>query len=118
MKSTIINLLIVEDNPFIGEKIFSAAKEVKSIKAIQLTKSLQEAVSFLNNTRFNFLILDLKLPDGNGVELLKLLKGKETKVFVFSISTELKQACLKHGAFAFFDKAKDFDKLIEALKNI
>jgi DNA-binding NarL/FixJ family response regulator len=62
----------------------------------------------------------LKLPDGNGIQLLKLLKDKkiETKVFVFSISTELKRVCLKYGAFAFFDKAKGFDELIAALKNV
>jgi response regulator of citrate/malate metabolism len=63
-------------------------------------------------------ILDLNLPNGNGIELLKWIKEKkaETKVFVFSASIELKQICLKYGAFAFFDKAKDFDELIKALK--
>jgi len=118
LKSTLNSLLIVEDNPFIGAKIFNAANEISSIKDIQLTESLQEAISFLNDTNFELVILDLRLPDGNGIELLKWLKEKqtETKVFVFSISTELKRICLKYGAFAFFDKAKDFDELIEAIK--
>jgi len=119
LKSTIINLLIVEDNPFIGEKIFNAAKEVRNIRNIQLTESLQEAISFLTDTDVELMILDLRFPDGNGIELLKWLNEKQikTKVFVFSISTELKQTCLKYGAFSFFDKATDFDKLIEAIKN-
>jgi len=119
LRPTLNNLLIVEDNPFIGKKIFKAAIEL-SIEDIRLTESLQEAISFLNDTNFEFVVLDLRLPDGNGVELLKWLKEKkiETKVFVFSISTELKQICLKYGAFAFFDKAKDFDELIEAIKKV
>jgi response regulator of citrate/malate metabolism len=118
MNSILNNLLIVEDNPFIGEKIFRATKELSSMKDICLTESLQEAISFLNDKNFELIILDLRLPDGNGLELLKLLKEKQTdtKVFVFSISTELKQICLKYGAFAFFDKANEFDKLIEAVK--
>ena len=64
------------------------------------------------------IILDLNLPDGNGIELLKWVKEKqiETKVYVFSTSIELKLLCLKYGTFAFFDKAKDFNKLIETLK--
>ncbi len=120
MKSILNNLLIVEDNPFIGKKIFNAAKEVSGIEHIYITESLQEATSFLNETNFKLVILDLNLPDGNGIELLKWLKEKkiESKVFVFSASTELKKICLKYGAFAFFDKASDFDELIEALKKV
>lgn len=119
MKSNLKNLLIVEDNPFIGKSIVNMAKEVSSIGVIRLINSLQEAISVLDKTNFDLIILDLKLPDGNGIELLKWLKEKEiqTKVFVFSISTELKKTSLKYGAYAFFDKAQDSDKLIEALKN-
>ena len=120
LKSILNNLLIVDDNPFIGKKIFNAAKEVSGIEHIYITESLQEATSFLNETNFKLVILDLNLPDGNGIELLKWLKEKkiESKVFVFSASTELKKICLKYGAFAFFDKASDFDELIEALKKV
>lgn len=118
LKSKLNNLLIVEDSPFIGQKIFNATKDLSTIENIRVTESLQEAISFFDNTNFHLVILDLRLPDGNGIELLKWLKEKpiETKVFVFSISTELKRICLKYGAHAFFDKAKDFDKLIEAIK--
>ena len=109
----------MEDNPFVGECIVSAAKEISSIKDICLAESLQEAISFFDNTSFNIVILDLKLPDGHGIELLKILKEKQiaTKVFIFSVSTELKKFSLKYGAHAFYDKATDFDELIEAIKN-
>jgi response regulator of citrate/malate metabolism len=120
LNQTLNNLLIVEDNPFIGETIFNTVKELTSIRDIRLTASLQGAFSFMNKTNFKLIILDLKLPDGNGIELLKKIKEEqiETKVLVFSISTELKQISLNYGAFAFFDKAKDFDKLIEAVQNV
>ena len=119
MKSTLNNLLIVEDNSFIGDLVVSATEEISGIGDIRLTKSLQEAISLCDDTNFELVILDLKLPDGHGIELLKILKGKktDTKVFIFSASTELKSFCFKYGAFAFFDKAKDFDELIEAIKN-
>jgi response regulator of citrate/malate metabolism len=120
LKSNLNNLLIVEDNFFIGDNIFSAAKGVSSIGGIRLTETLQEAITVFNESNFEIVILDLKLPDGNGIELLRMINEKklDTKVFVFSISTELKKTCLKYGAFAFFDKAKDFDELIEAIKTV
>ncbi|TXD45866.1 response regulator [Polaribacter sp. IC073] len=118
LKPSFYNLLIVEDNLLIGEKIVKAAKEVSAIKEIRLTASLQDAISFLNETKVEIVTLDLSLPDGNGIELLKWFKENkiETKVFVFSTSKELKQICLRYGASAFFDKAKDFDELIETIK--
>jgi response regulator of citrate/malate metabolism len=67
LNSTLNNLLIVEDNPFIGKGIFNAAKELSGIEQIHLTESLQEAISFLNETNFELVILDLNLPDGNGI---------------------------------------------------
>ena len=120
LNQTLNNLLIVEDNLFIGEAIFNSVKELAIIRDIRLTASLQEALSLMSNTNFKLIILDLKLPDGNGIELLKKIKEEqiETKVLVFSISTELKQISLNYGAFAFFDKAKDFDRLLEAVQNV
>lgn len=118
LDSTLTDLLIVEDNPFIGESIVNATKEYSGIGALHLTETLQEAISFLNVTNFGVIVLDLNLPDGSGLELLKIIKEKKikTKVFVFSVNTELKNICLRYGASAFFDKANDFDKLIETIK--
>ena len=94
------------------------AKELEEIGDVCLKKSLQQAISMLTESKFELIILDLKLPDGNGIELLKWINKNnfDTKVFVFSISTELKKTALKYGASAFFDKSKDTDELIEALK--
>ena len=80
---------------------------------------MEGATSFFKKTNFEFVVLDLSLPDGNGLELLKWFEEKKirTKVFVFSASIELKRICLRYGASAFYDKAQDFDDLIEALKN-
>ncbi len=113
-------MLVVEDNLFIGENIVHAAKEVSGIKEVYLTEFLQEAISTLSTVNFKLVVLDLSLPDGNGIELLKWINEQQikTKVLVFSTGIELKQICLKYGAFAFFDKSKDFDKLIDTLKTL
>lgn len=119
MEPILNNILIVEDNAFIGKSIFNAVKNVKGIGDVCLTETIEEALSFVNKSNFELVILDLNLPDGNGLEVLKKLKEKqiETKIFIFSTSIELKRICLKHGALAFFDKATDFDKLIQTIKN-
>ena len=98
----------------------NATKNICGFKNIYLTESLQEAISILNKCKIKLLILDLKLKDGSGLEILKMLKEKQIKVdvFIFSISKELSTTCFKYGAKAFYDKAKDFDKLIDAIKGL
>tara|TARA_R110002072_G_scaffold208805_1_gene366249 strand:+ start:12443 stop:12814 length:372 start_codon:yes stop_codon:yes gene_type:complete len=113
------NVLIVEDHPLIGKSIVDAINTISNVKSLQLTTSLHEAISLLSINDFNLIVLDLSLPDGNGLELLKLLKERKEKkkVLVFSTNTDLKNVCLRYGAYAFFDKANDFDALIETIKN-
>ncbi|QTE23999.1 response regulator [Polaribacter cellanae] len=120
MKFKLNNLLVIEDNPYIGKEIVNATKKVTRIKNIRLTKTLQEAISFINDNDFDLVTLDLSLPDGNGIELLKWFTEKniKKKVFVFSTSTELKRTCLRYGALAFFDKSTGFDELIENIKRL
>lgn len=118
MKTVSKDMLVVEDHAYIRESILKATKGFNDIRDIKLSSTLHEAYTFLNNANFDLIILDLSLPDGNGLDLLKMINEKKikTKVFVFSMSTNLKRSCLKNGATAFFDKASDFDVLIEAIK--
>ncbi|GAB7256949.1 response regulator [Polaribacter sp. OB-PA-B3] len=111
-------MLIVEDNPLIGEKILKASKNIHPLKNIKLTATLKEAISFLEKNNVDIITLDLSLPDGNGIELLKWFKEKNNlpKVYVFSTSKELKRTCLRYGALGFFDKSTDFDNLIKTIE--
>lgn len=119
MEKSANNVLVVEDHPLIGKIIVDAINTINSVNSLQLTTSLHQAISLIDVNDFNLIILDLSLPDGNGLELLKLLKERNVKkkVLVFSTNTDLKNVCLRYGAYAFFDKANDFDELIETIKN-
>ncbi|MGY8910426.1 MAG: response regulator [Flavobacteriales bacterium] len=120
MTTNKINLLLIEDDFLIGERLYNTAKDLQNINKINLSVNLEEAKTMLMLTDYDFIVLDLNLPDGNGIELLKWLKEKKkpVKVFIFSINIELKRICLKNGAEAFFDKSQDFDALIDTLKKL
>lgn len=109
------NLLLIEDDFHIGEKLYNTAKDLEVINSVQLSSNLKDGMAKLIEKDYDLIILDLSLPDGNGIELLRWLKEKkiEVEVFVFSMNIELKKICLKNGAKKFFDKSKDFDLLIE-----
>ncbi|APZ47817.1 response regulator [Polaribacter reichenbachii] len=119
MNSQEKKVLIVEDNAHIGKSIVDAISKGSNSLNLQLTTTIAEAISNLKGTNYDLILLDLSLPDGNGLEVLKMLQEKklEKKVFVFSTNTHLKRICLKYGAQAFFDKATDFDLFISTVKS-
>jgi response regulator of citrate/malate metabolism len=115
-----LNLLLIEDDFCIGEKLYNATKILQNIHTVNLSVNLEDAKTMLMHTNYDVIVLDLNLPDGNGIELLKWLREKKSlvKVFMFSINIELKRMCLKNGAALFFDKSQDFDLLIDTIKAI
>lgn len=113
------NLLLIEDDFHIGERLYNTTKNLQNIEKVNLKDTLKKAKIELTNSHYDLIILDLNLPDGNGIELLKWLKetNKQIKVFIFSMNIKLKRMCLKRGAHAFFDKSQDFDLLISSIAN-
>ena len=76
-------LLIVEDDPTLGEGIRLAlqAQELRP----QLCRSLADAGELLSRRSFDLLILDINLPDGNGLDLLRALR-RESEVPVILLT--------------------------------
>jgi two-component system response regulator FixJ len=64
------------------------------------------------------LLLDLNMPEMNGLELLELLRGREIRIPVIIVTAEtdagVQERARRAGVFAFFEKPVD-DTLIAAI---
>ncbi|WP_372753476.1 response regulator [Mariniflexile sp.] len=115
-----LNILLVEDDFEIGKWLEKRILNLNNIKSLFWETTLHKATNAINLNNPDIIVLDLNLPDGNGIELLKTLKRKQnqTKVYIFSINSELKKTCLRLGADAFFDKTTDSENLIASLSQL
>jgi DNA-binding response OmpR family regulator len=68
-------VLIVEDHPMIAELVETRLR----IEGMRPTKSLggREAIEILADSTFDLVILDIMMPEVDGYEVLKFLKGQE-----------------------------------------
>jgi DNA-binding NtrC family response regulator len=66
------------------------------------------------------MILDLKMPGIDGIEVLKRVKQTRPEIEVIILtghgSEEDRRTCLELGAFAYLQKPVDIDRLTETLK--
>jgi len=78
------SILIVDDNPNMAS-LLSEMLEVFDYKSVQAGDG-KEALSKLGKQDFAMVITDMRMPNMNGLELLKNIKGKNLKMPVVIIS--------------------------------
>ena len=109
-------LIVDDDNPF--RERLSRAMEKKGFKVTQ-AEGVKKGLEYLKISKPAFAVIDLRLNDGNGLEVVKELQIKNTKSRIImltgygNIPTEV--AAIKHGAIDYLAKPADADDVEKAL---
>ncbi len=89
---------------------------------IDFAVSYKDASELINENYYDFAILDLRLPDGSGLDLLKLIKSKSEKTEVVIItaysSSETAVEAMKTGSFDYISKPFEIEQIRKIVKNI
>ena len=108
-------ILVVDDEEKYRE-VYKTLLTENGYKVITAASS-QKAISIIKKERVNLVLLDLILPEVNGIEVLKKTKskfGNSVEVIMVtgygSIDSAVK--AMKHGAFSYFVKSHDPDTLL------
>ena len=110
--------LIVDDEPDIREllDITLSRMNIKTYSAENIT----QAKDLLNQHHFDLCLTDMRLPDGNGIELIKYIQKNISSLPVAMITAhgnmEYAIEALKSGAFDFISKPVDLNVLRNLVK--
>lgn len=109
-------LLIVED-----EVLFARAVMRRLQKAgyeCEHVESLQDARSILRQFIPDIVLLDMRLPDGNGLDLLPEFVAKNAAVIVMTAHGEISDAvnAMKQGAIDYLKKPIDLEELLLSIQ--
>lgn len=114
--------LIVDDHPLFCDALSMTLKAMLHVSDIQTAASMAEAEEVLQNTTFDVILLDLNLPDVNGLNgLTQLLKtARETPILVVSSMAEPRiiALVLRAGAAGFVPKHSQPQVFGEALEAV
>jgi two-component system CitB family response regulator/two-component system response regulator DcuR len=116
-----LRVLIVEDDPRIAELHTRLVAKVEGFSVVGTALNCAEAREMAEVLEPDLLLLDLYLPDGNGMDLLHELRarGQAVDVILITAAREVNavQQALRNGAFDYLVKPVMFPRFEEALHN-
>lgn len=126
-----MEILLVEDNPDHAELTLRALKDENFPCRIQWLKNGQEALDYLLFIEKNkmsqlphFILLDIKLPKLNGLEVLKKVKEndnlKNVPIIMLTTSDRSEEiiGCYQLGVNSFIVKPVKFEEFYEKVRSI
>ncbi len=117
--STKASILVIDDENEIRESL-SELLRVEGYKA-DSTSTGEDGMRRLENGLFDLVLLDINLPDRNGLDLLQHIKRESPEVGVIMItayaSTQIAFQASKQGADSYVTKPWDNDKLLLEVRN-
>lgn len=115
-----MKLLIVEDNSELSKLIETAFRLQRFV--IEIAGNYAEAISKINLYEYDCILLDIMLPDGSGLSILKELKamGKSESVIIISArdSIDDKVEGLELGADDYISKPFHMSELIARVRSV
>jgi two-component system CitB family response regulator len=117
---SVLRVLIVEDDFRVAQVNRSFVDQVEGFVVVGMAATAQEAERAVAELQPDLILLDLYLPDGSGLELLRRLRsgGDPADVIVITAAKEATalQAALRGGVVDYILKPYRFERFAEALR--
>jgi len=114
-----IKTMIVEDDPMVRQINSKFLNKVEGFSLEKAVANLSEAKEFLENNKIDLILLDVFLPNENGIDLLKWLRKNEISCDVILITADksidrIKDA-FRYGGIDYLIKPFTFERFKESL---
>jgi DNA-binding NarL/FixJ family response regulator len=120
MNGYTMNVLIVDDSPQVRRSLARLLGTLRGVTVAGEAGSVWEAIEMAARTKPDAVILDIRLPGGDGFEVLRAIKKEQQAPLVLMLtnyaSESYRQKSLREGADYFFDKSTEFENMLEVLK--
>lgn len=117
-----MRLLIIDDSKLINEKLRELLSEIENLEIVDEALNGFEGVEKYWKYKPDIVILDIKMPKLNGIEVLQNIRriNSPAKIIILTNydNQYFKEACLAEGADYFLDKSTDFEKVYNICKEL
>jgi CheY-like chemotaxis protein len=114
-----VRILVVDDSPGIRARLVAMLLEVPGVEAREAAGA-DEALEVIRTWRPDLVVLDLHMPGRSGLEVLPAIKTLPSAPVIVVLTSHPtdhhRRLCVAQGADFFFDKSRDFARVVELVR--
>jgi DNA-binding NarL/FixJ family response regulator len=117
-----MKLFIADDSEVMRERIREVVLAMEGVELVGEAGDVQSSIKGVLDLKPDVVILDIRMPGGNGLDVLRRVKGHPKTPLIIVLTNypfqEYKEIATKLGAEHFFDKAIEFDEVQKVLEKM
>lgn len=117
-----IKILIADDHAIVREGLKQIVAETSDMVVADEASTGHEVLDRVRDDEYDVVILDISMPGGDGLNILKQIKHERPKLFVLVLSMHPEEQyavrVLKAGAAGYLTKESAPDELITAIRRV
>ncbi|MBN8820975.1 MULTISPECIES: response regulator transcription factor [unclassified Spirosoma] len=117
-----INLLVVEDHPLVSEGLKAIFEREPDINCLGVMATGKDLLSKLQHQHPDVIVLDINLPDSNGLDLCKQVKANHPAIHILALSINNEKGIIKkmieNGASGYILKDAAQHEIVDAIKTV
>lgn len=114
-------ILIVDDSLIVRGRLVARLKNINDMWTILQADTVSSALSIIQSEELSFVVLDIQLPDGSGLDIIAKIKKHKPATVVIMLTNYpysiLRKRSIELGANYFFDKSTEFEKVFDIISN-
>lgn len=117
-----VRVFIADDSNLVVERLAGLLDEVTGAEFVGQAADAAQAVHDILELKPDALILDLHMPGGSGLDVLRAIRSLHLDLPVIICTnypdSEYRDECLSAGASFFLDKSREFEKIPSILRGL
>ena len=115
-------VFIADDSDPVRERVIDLLAEIGGAEVIGEARNYDEALEGIRSLKPHVVILDIQMPGGSGIDVLKQIKQDSRPPVVLMLtnhaSPQYRKKCTEWGADFFLDKSREFESLASIFTNL
>jgi DNA-binding NarL/FixJ family response regulator len=117
-----MKVFIADDSSEIRKRIIAMLSDLENIEMIGEAENVQDAINSIHEFNPDVVILDIRMPGGSGIDVLKKIEKRNESPVVIILTNyphaQYRKKCIDAGADFFFDKSEEFERIVEVVSGI
>lgn len=117
-----MRVFIADDSEIFLERLKAVISEVPDIEIVGESGEVQEAIRSIDELKPDIVVLDIKMPGGSGIDVLRNIKNNRPGPVVIMLTNyphhQYKKKCMELGADLFFYKLTEVEKVAESIDRL